>query len=302
MDYGARISKPGVDVKTASALDLMMSSNYSTLKILTTATTTITTDGSGNGSKDITHGLSYAPTHFVWLKGTAQNTFFDANSYTNAFVPITKCGSSWIPVADKMDAYTDSGHLHIVITGAAANTTYTFKYFIYVDLARDYSGADGLTLANGFGLKVSKTGYDVKTAKEYQMAYSQKYKSLQYHDVSYKSGSITIPAFWSSYFSKPVLGGGYIDFTHGLGYPPFFLAYMDNISFAYNLFIPAICSVASASYPGEFRADVFCDATRIRVSILETSEHNGDRNAKGCEFAQNTFTAKCLPFTEDLTL
>ncbi len=79
-DYGVKASKPGNDVKTAVIAATQFSTKYSTLKIYLQGDTSFTTDGSGAGSVEITHGLGFAPAFYVFRKGTASFSFLDASS------------------------------------------------------------------------------------------------------------------------------------------------------------------------------------------------------------------------------
>ncbi len=75
-DYGARISKPGFDVKTANPEELAFSSKYGTLKISARGSGTLT-----NAARTVTipHGLGYVPFFLV-------HTQPDAAVATNAVV------------------------------------------------------------------------------------------------------------------------------------------------------------------------------------------------------------------------
>jgi hypothetical protein len=63
MTWGIKVSKPGIDVKTATPDQLVMNSEYLSLKIAHSALTT------GDGT--YTHNLGYAPAFIV------SNPFFD---------------------------------------------------------------------------------------------------------------------------------------------------------------------------------------------------------------------------------
>jgi hypothetical protein len=310
LSYGAKVSKTGYDVKTSTSVDTPFSSKFSTLKILMQGDTSFTTDGSGNGSVSISHDLGYAPAHYVFRKVTAGYAFLDASTYSNSFVPLTKVPSIWagdnaVNGLSDFQAYTTSTALVIESGGASPNTTYNFRYYIFVDLAQDFSGSAGITLNKDYGLKVSKDGYDVKTAKEYQMAYSQKYKSLQYYDESYKTQDLTLPSFWASIVDTDVEAGTYVDFTHGLGYQPFYFAFAYDVPFTgasgYNVFTPygVDYSNLATSQQGYINIDSFCDSTRVRVSFTERSITTGTNS--GPVFNSSTITIKCFIFTENLT-
>jgi hypothetical protein len=309
-DYGIKATPPGVDVSSGSGTAVNFSSKFSTLKILSSGRGTITTNGSGNGTLTIAHNLGYAPAYYVFRKGTANFSFLDASSYGSSYAPVTKTPSTWLEdnslnSLSMFDSYTDGTNLIVTAGSATPSTNYVFKYYIFVDLAQSYSGTQGITLTGDYGMKVSKSGIDVKTAKEYELVYSNRYKSLQYYDVSYKTANLSLPIMYASPIDSDVKTGTYVDFEHGLGYPPFFLVYGYNIPFnnflGYNIFIP------NGNYPGLLASntggmrvvDAFCDATRIRVSFVERSVTTGANN--GPYFPAGTITVKCFPFAEDLS-
>lgn len=306
-DWGLRISQTGVDAKTAAGTQLQFSSKYSTLKILNEGTTSLTTDGSGNGTASVAHNLGYAPAHYVWLLGTANFPFLDSGTYGTAYAPITQSGGLWLANQGAISAYTNSGSLIITAGSAAATTTYNFKYYYLVDLGQAYSGTAGITLVDDYGLKVSKDTYDVKSSPEYNMVYSQKYKSLQYYDVLYGTASISLPLAYADPLQQTVETGSYIDILHGLGYPPFFLAWGFNFPLMgtlanQNVFAPQLSgrAVLAAHQAGSAVIDGWCDATRVRLTFYEKSTATAN-NVNGPQFAAKTVTFKYIIFTEDLS-
>lgn len=306
LHHGIKVSKPGQNVLVSNDIDTVFSSKFSTLKLLYWGNITLTTNGAGNGQAVYNHNLNYAPAHYVFLKGTAQFTYLDAASYPNSFTPVTQVPCNWIPMP--FNAYTSSTQLVINAVGALPNTTYTFRYYILVDRAVDYAGDAGISLVNGYGLKVSKAGYDVKTAKEYQMAYSQKYKSLQYYPENYKVQNLSLPEFAGNVFFNPRKAGTYVDIAHGLGYAPFFLAFADNFPFIGgvegNVLVPTYSGHGSVSQTGYAAVEAFCDATRVRVSFYEESgvTQTGIDNGvyTGDIFPAATVTIRVIIFTENL--
>jgi hypothetical protein len=264
----------------------------------------LTTDGSGNGTVSVEHNMGYAPAHFVFRKGTAQYTFLDASSYSNAFIPVGFESDLWMG-EKRFNCYTTSTHLVINADGQDASTTYYFRYYLLVDLAEEFTGTGGIEKTNNFGLKISRDGYDVTTAEEYQMAYSQKYKSLQYYDENYKTQELSLPNFWASAVDTEVEAGTYVDILHGLGYPPFFLAFVelpadyvvdDIITNAPIPFYATWYQVPPAD-GGWMKIDGFCDANRVRVSFTEVSDYQGSAH----EFEAITIKIKVFIFTEDLS-
>jgi len=301
LDYGLKVTKPGQDVQSVADKDVVFSTKFSTLKIYLSGTVTLTTDGSGNGSATVTHNLGFAPAFYVFRKGTAQYTFLDASSYADSFVPQTNIESIWIP--GNFEIYTNSTQLVINASAQGAATTYTFKYYILVDLAGDFSGNDNVNHQFDYGFKVSKEGVDVNTAKEYELAYSSLYKSLQYFDESYKTQELTLPLMFADIGEQSVYSGTYVDINHGLGYPPFFLAWVqDYVETGYNAILPigtgynTILSGLQDSYE---TIDGFSDSTKVRISWLRHSQTDSSGYIT-YTFPSQTIKIKCIIFTENL--
>jgi hypothetical protein len=299
MDFGARTSKTGKDAQTGIDLDQTFSSKFSTLKLYAWDDIELTTDGSGNGTVSVEHNMGYAPAHFVFRKGTASLSFLDASSYSNAFVPITGVTNLWMS-NNYFRVYTDSTHLVIETDGQDASTTYYFRYYILVDLAQVFTGSSGISKTNDFGLKISQDGHDVRTAEEYQMAYSQKYKSLQYYDENYKTQELTLPYTMADPYDLTLECGTYVDINHGLGYPPFFIAYaLNGLGNSLNVLIPYQFYTGTIFGGAGFEAiDGFCDSTRVRLTFYRKSIATATSN--GGKFEAKTIKLKCFIFTEDL--
>jgi len=84
MDFGIKISKSGVDVKTASGENLILSSSKNCFKMADYLTTTIVVTG-GVGTKTIAHGLSFVPVVMAFLKRVDNYhkfPFIDSSDYS----------------------------------------------------------------------------------------------------------------------------------------------------------------------------------------------------------------------------
>lgn len=299
LDYGIKVTKPGQDVDTVADVDVMFSTKFSTLKVYLEGTVTLTTDGSGNGSATVNHNLGFAPAFYVFRKGTAQYTFLDASSYANSFVPEVNIQSIWIP--GKFEIYTNTSQLVITATSQSLSTTYTFKYYILVDLAGNFSGSDNVSHQHDYGFKVSKEGKDVHTAKEYELAYSSLYKSLQYFDENYKTQEITLPLMYADPGETSVYSGTYVDINHGLGYPPFFLAFATGfIDAGYNVLVPAAVGYDTVDAPESYESvEGFADSTKVRLSWVRHSQSDSDGD-RATTFLAKSITLKCIIFSENL--
>lgn len=300
-NYGIKVSKSGDDVFSyTDANDLQFTSQYSTLKLYKWGTTTLTTNSSGNGSVNIAHDLGYAPAHLVFRKGTASCSFISATTYTNSFFPlgaINKYSDDANHVA--FDCYTDSTNLTINCVSGTASTTFTFRYYIFVDLAQTYTGDDSVGQLKNWGFKVSKPGYSVLTAKEYNMNYSTRYKSLQYYPQSQFEQDLTLPIMWANHEDTEVEEMTYVDFNHNLGYAPLFMAFV-------NIYSTSLGAWASHQIPiymenglsAGWSVSGFCDSTRIRIYFWRYSVY-----ALGTlygNYAKETVNIKTIIFTENL--
>lgn len=288
-DYGIMVSEAGDNVLTQIYDTAKFSTKYSTLKIYSSGNTSFTTNGSGVGSVEISHGLNYAPAFYVFNKDSYQDTFFEATTYSNCYFPIG--------VYSQFDVYSTNSVLHIGGTGLSASTTYYFRYYILVDLAQEFSSTSGIATTNDYGFKVSKPGVDVLTGDEYEMAYSSKYKSLQFYKESFQSETLTLPGYTASIVDDDPEAGTYVDFNHGLGYPPFFLAFFHStIMTDANQYQELPWYYLTGSDQLNSTIYGWADATRIRI-ILKNYAYITPSNYPALS---ETATIKLYIFTENL--
>lgn len=299
-DYGLKIAKPGGDVLTDADKDLAFHSNYGALKIFDSGTLSFTTNGSGNATVSATHGLGYAPAFFMFRKATANNNLMSGSTdYPNSYFPVGSA-DKYVKddtLHDALHAYADEDKVYIQASGAKASTLMNFVYFLLVDQSEEFSSADGIVTNNDYGFKFAKAGFDVKTAYEYQLAFSSKYKILQYYDVSRKISSITLDEIFASALDTSVEQASYVDFIHGLGYPPLFMAHaqatestfaeLQKIPYSRNNSLGGKNSIISG----------FCDSTRIRIYWYR----NSDFGLTPLVRPNETLSIKLHIFTEDLS-
>lgn len=298
-NYGMKASKAGQDVKTAASKDLRFNSEKGALKIFKSGDANFTTDGSGNGSVTIAHNMGYPPGFFAYRKATAKNTSMSGTTeYSNAYFPV---GAPNFYVKDDLlhhaiHAYADATNLYILCSGGKASTAMYFRYYILVEQSATFSSADSITTSNDYGFKVSKPGFDIASAKEYQLAFSSKYKILQYFSVSKKSQAITLPAMWPSEIDDTVEEATYVDFTHGLGFAPLVFVFFDSPTFS-NLLVKAPVTLENALDYFAYSVSYFADSTRVRVYFWRWC--NLLINDEG-DFPAETITIRALITTEDL--
>jgi len=305
-NYGIKISKPSSDVKTATDKDVIFTSKYRSLKVLKWGNFTFNVPDTGNYTHTIAHGLSYAPAFDVFTKGTAAFSFLTASTYADAWFNVG--GSNrWFQQDGHggIFAYTDSTNLTIQSVGVFKSTTITGRYYIYVDPCQEYTSTNNYNLTGDYGMKVSKAGQDVKeTNKEYNMAFSTKYNSIQYYSESVKEKNLTLPILFASPKDMTPEEATYVDFTHGLGYAPYFQAFYETSSELRQL--PYTLNKDYGDYEYDpnwnaFEVSAWADATRIRVTFWRRSGWSwlGDPMLN-VTWPATTINVKVFPFAENL--
>lgn len=272
--------------------ELTMSSKFTAFKIFKTGV--VQTDGSG--FVEVKHGLGFTPTFSVFRMGSAtwQETLtgVDSNTYNNVYFPSLTGHHSWVANQNLVETSTSINSLYIESGGA----NIYYKYYIFYDLGQFFSDVPGSNLGNQ-GLKVSFNNKNVLTSGDYNMGFTSKYKILQFN--KFKSGQtqMTLPALKGSQFSDPTpQEATYLDIFHGMGYPPFFLAF--NIDPSYSSTIWREIPDNGDSAVGVVdKVSSWCDATRIRISWWRKTSY-----ATGVSHNATTITIKWLIFDEDLRL
>ncbi len=301
-NYGLKISPPGSDVMTVTPKLAQFDSNSSALKAYQWGNLQVTTNGSGDGSATFAHNLGYAPAFFAFRKGTAQWTLLDASSYANSFFPVGGKNQWAGNDHEHIYAYADGTNFGISITGGAHNATYNFRFYILVDNSQVFSNPGTYGFTKDFGFKVSKPGFDVLSAQEYNMVYSSKYKALQHYDGHKESHDLTLPEMYASFHDQFQEEGTYVDFNHGLGYAPFFLAYFSSTAAPFGsnnqIFEVPLTVELDNSGSASYAVTGFCDATKVRISFWRETDFVSD--AIRGNWTSETITVKVILFTENL--
>ena len=296
-------TKVGTNVETDSDKDLKFTTKYGGLKVFMSGNAQFTTDGSKEGSVTIPHNLGYAPMTLVLRKHTAQFTFLSgATTYPNAFSylgAVNYYAGGNVNVS--FQVRTTTADLVIennsVANNLAADTTYYFRYYILVDLSQAFSGDFGGGLGDNYGFKVALPGIDVRTAKEYELAYSSKYKSLQYFDEYVQEQELTLPLISANKYDTFEAEGTYVDFEHDLGYPPLYLAYYTNPDGSYT---PLPFYAENGIDIINFNVACFSDASRVRAFVWRSANLATVVPVTYESHAEMTTTIRCLIFTENL--
>lgn len=303
-DYGIKL---GTNAWTDSDLDLQFTSKYSSLKIYKWGNASFTTDGSGVGSVTINHNLGYAPMSVVFVKYTASNSLMSgATTYANAFSHLggfNLYNGGYNGGLEQISIITEVSTTSITIKNTElennlqASTTYNFRYYILVDKSQTFTDASNVSQTSDIGFKVATSGKDVFSSPEHELAYSSKYKALQYYRGHIKSASLTLPTMFASPYDTTQEEGTYVDFNHSLGYAPFFLAYFQVGSGNFSP-IPYNEIPADVFPTYQYSVNGFSDSSRIRVYFWRRSDWSGG-DLFG-NYAESTITIKVIMFAENL--
>lgn len=309
-DYGLKISKLASSIATATLdRNLQFTSKYSGLKIYQAGTLSVAKTGTATVYGTVSHNLGFEPAHFVWRKFTASNSNFGTTTYPNAYAPIG-APNLWTPesyLTERIQSYTNSSDLVVEVNTGTALGTYDFSYYLLVDLANDYSGTVAGITTEDYGFKVSKEGIDVLEAKEYELVYSSKYKALQYYDESFATSSVSLPVQFSDPADTNVEAGAYVDFYHGLGYPPFYFGFF-NTDISYNsvvnanrlVEIPFVETFTDVVSPGYYLISSFATDEFVRLSAFRVTNGLNVLGNYGSFPAEN-ITFKTYVTTQDLS-
>lgn len=300
-DFGMMV---GSDLSTNTDLQLQFTSKFGSLKLYKWVNAQFTTDGSGNGSTTVTHGLGYVPMFQVWGKHTAQFAFLSSTSYPNAFSLIDSL-NSYRPYGRGIDAYADNDKIYIrslaiggIGGGVSPNTTYYFRVLVWIDNSEAFSGTSTVPLTRDYGFKVGKPGVDITSGYEYQMKYSSKYRALQYFDSHIVSGSLYLPSIWATYHDQYEQEATYIDFNHSLGYPPLFMLY-SNLGGSSLFEMPyGEVSAVGPTYDGLMEVSAWSDTSRVRVLFHRDSVYLSGNYGK--QWGDMTISLQLILFTENL--
>lgn len=129
MSFGIRVSKPGVDVNTATTKDLFMDTTYPILKIKQSGSGTLSITDGGTDSDTITHSLGYIPKVLVY--GQYYNVDSSAKVTTYRRYPIQQQIVGTYLAEFTYTASTTT----LVITGSFADestNSVTIDYFYYI--------------------------------------------------------------------------------------------------------------------------------------------------------------------------
>jgi hypothetical protein len=234
MDYGAKVSQKGYDVKTCADYLLVYSSAFRNLKIVASGTGSTTIPASGSGTTNtitFTHSLGYLSPFIVVYNGSTTlgvgKSYFMSDS---AFQLPLESDTTTTKVL--VDEFFDQGFSN------PGDTVY-FTWYQFMETFDTYSsstinsGTTSGATSSDYGFRISKTGFDVKTCANIDCVVSSSF----FTSIIHKKGTDTTGTV-----------------THDLGYIPLFLGYI-NVSGKLYLANDLIASDTSNIYctlnPGE---------------------------------------------------
>ena len=235
-DYGARVSLKGYDVKTCPDRFLAWSSSFQTLKIYSSqaVTTTIPSNGIMNGNTiTISHNLGYyAPFIIVYNGrtniGVATSYFFSDSDGFSLSDPSTMCEARNGLNSLTITIYNDYNDTGLIFDNGVAGETVYFTIYLFLDDFRIVSqqnislGSASAGLDDDYGMRVSKSGYDVKTCTDDQLEFSSSF----FNQIIHKKGIDTSHV-------------GLTTISHNLGYITSFLCWKKQTSDSYIEFMGA---------------------------------------------------------------
>lgn len=127
MDYGAKASREGVDVKEASLDDLIFTSKYPSWKVKVEGTGSVTvTSGNTVGYTEVSHGVGYKP----FVIGFAQPT----NGSGRRLLLTGRTPGAGSDV--RKFIHVDTSNFTVIyqeISAPGSDQTYNFSYYVMVD-------------------------------------------------------------------------------------------------------------------------------------------------------------------------
>lgn len=208
MAYGMAVSRSGFDVKTCADFEKVYDSRWKCLKIEYQGSYTVTS--SATIQTVYTHGLGYAPFFLSFLKIGSNSTMaladFNGIGGVENYSKLIRCDSTSLVFDNTFGV------------GFAGDVIYNYVFVDQINEAIAESIASTTPTTPGsssdYGFKISKAGFDVKTATGKDLIMSTEYATLQINQVStgshnFNSSDLTI--------------------SHGLGYPPQFYFYVRDL-------------------------------------------------------------------------
>lgn len=199
MAYGARVSRAGFNANTCADFESAFDSRYPNLKIAFQGS--FTTTSSVSSQTVVTHNLGYAPVFWLYVK----------DKYGTNNITLATTGYS---------QFFRINGTNLIYDGGAADVFEIYYYIFHqrIDQNITYNTVSNTPTtpsgsSNDYGIRVSKSGFDVKTTAPKNLAWSSEYPS----PIIQKMDTGT----FSSAVEKTV--------SHGLNYYPQYFLYILNV-------------------------------------------------------------------------
>jgi hypothetical protein len=215
-----KIAKQGGSVDSAEK-DLVFTSNRSCVMELFSDYIDITTDGSGFGNAEFTHGLGYRPANLCFVRDPLDTR-------------------NWYPASDgymALGTSVDTNKLYLAIDYKEESSVYRVKYSIFGNQQEDGTGTGKENVTGK--IRVAKSGYDASTEKDARnMRFFSGKNTLKIDE--YLSGSCTLIV---DDFIKT------ITIPHDLGYVPYAMVLNDtSYGYATGQMLPSVIGNPTSSF------------------------------------------------------
>ena len=196
-DYGFKVSKEGVDVRTATIKEQIINSDKNTIKIFKEGgfNKSIPADPGAAISETVAHNLNFIPAFLSYAK--LSNALKAHMPYTIDFD--NSLQQTWI-----LDS--DSTNLNFIIERAFASMTAKVYYFILGNEILSSSDKTIYSPTRDYGIKIARPDVDVRTAGDLELQFTSKYDTLK-----------------PFLFGSGTVAGGTLQINHNLDYYPAFL-------------------------------------------------------------------------------
>jgi len=227
MSYGIKISKPTFNVRTADPKDLVLSSEFNSIKIKEVLQQQFNTGTGVPQTFEINHNLGYTPGYHAFVRiGTKWYGDIGEESTTSLL---------WISWIDDNKFY--------IYAGGNPDVNFTVRVYLMIDESNDSEAQT--QFADPYGVRISKPGIDVRNAYDQQLVFA--------------SNFLTFKHVATATFTYAGSGGDQT-VAHGLNFIPAWIALVDSASFGYTFPAPYLLV-------GNHEVHVWSDDTNIGVRI-----------------------------------
>ena len=200
MAYGARVSRAGFKASTCADFESAFDSRYPNLKIAFQGK--FTTTASVSAQTIVTHSLGYAPVFWFYVK----------DKYGTNNITLARTGYA---------QFFEINGTHLIYNGGAGDVLEIYYYIFHqrIDQNITYNTVSNTATtpsgsSNAYGIRVSKSGFDVKTTTPKNLAWSSEYPSPIIHKMI--TGTLT--------------SASQTTVSHGLNYYPQHFLYIYDIN------------------------------------------------------------------------